>query len=338
MRLKGIQKAALLLSTLDPQTAMELIKGQPQDVIHKIAMELSQLDARGMQESEQASQVAREFCVSLQKTQSGSLHVKSFVNNLLGSAGGKDKAAELQARMEQAVREQDPFLVIANAPPAQIVAAVENEPPQAIALVLSALPTKLSTDILNRLDPEKSLRIVWRMTQPGEVSPRTLRRIGEIICKRIMEMNSNENITLKEAVPKETLRKVALVLSGLEKERRDTMLKEIQNHSEDTARTVKALMVTWEDIPKIEDRSMQQVLRNVEAAVLAKALHGADPIITEKIRMNISERAAQMVDEEVALMSEPRRKEILAAREEVVKPLREANESEELLFIEEEDE
>jgi flagellar motor switch protein FliG len=137
-------------------------------------------------------------------------------------------------------------------------------------------------------------------------------------------------------VPRDILRKVALVLSGLDKEKRDSMLKEIETRDKETARTVKALMVTWDDIPKIEDRSLQQVLRNIEAAVLAKALHGADAVIAAKIRSNISERASEMVDEEASLMGEPRKKDVLMAREEVVKPLREANEAEELLFIEEE--
>jgi flagellar motor switch protein FliG len=115
------------------------------------------------------------------------------------------------------------------------------------------------------------------------------------------------------------------------------MLKEIEGRNVETARTVKALMITWEDIPKIEDRSLQQILRSIEPGALAKALHGAEPVIAEKIRSNISERVAQMIDEEASLMSEPRKKEINAAREEVVKPLREANEAEELMFIEDEE-
>jgi len=336
MRLKGIQKAALLLTSLDAATAKELLKGQPQEVIQKIAMELSQLDAQGKQNSEQAYQVAREFCGHLQQAQTGTLHIKSFVNSLIHGAAGKEKAAELQARMQQAVREKDPFLVIASASPAHIAAALENEPPQAVALVLSALPPKVSTEVLNRLQPEKSQQVIWRMTQAIEVSPKTLRRIGEILCKRIMDLTREESPIVKETVPKEMLRKVALVLSGLDKEKRDALLKEIEARDKETAKTVKALMVTWEDIVKIEDRSLQQVLRNVEPTVLAKALHGADPAIAAKIRSNISERASQMVDEEISLMGEPRKKDVLAAREEVVKPLREANETEELLFIEEE--
>ncbi|HOT71678.1 MAG TPA: FliG C-terminal domain-containing protein [Anaerohalosphaeraceae bacterium] len=336
MRLRGIQKAALLLTTLDAATAKELLKGQPQDVIQKIAMELSQLDAQGRQNSEEAYRVVREFCGYLHQAQGGTLHIKSFVNSLIHGTAGKERAAEMQARMQQAVREKDPFLVIASAPAAHIAAALENEPPQAIALVLSALPTTVSTEVLNRLDAAKSQQVIWRMTQSVEVSPKTMRRIGEILCKRILDMTREETIVVKEAVPREMLRKVALVLSGLDKEKRDALLKEIEGRNKETAKTVKALMVTWEDIIKIEDRSLQQVLRNVEPTILAKALHGADPAIAAKIRSNISERAAQMVDEETSLMGEPRKKEVLEAREEVVKPLREANEAEELLFIEEE--
>lgn len=336
MRLKGIQKAALLLTSLDTATARELLKGQPQEVIHKIAMELSQLDARGKENPEQAVQVTREFCGHLQQAQTGTLHIKSFVNSLINGTAGKEKAAEMHARMQQAVREKDPFLVIASAPPAHIAAVLENEPPQAISLVLSALPPKISTDVINRLDSEKSQRVIWRMTQPGEVSAKTMRRIGEILCKRLLDMNREESPVVKETIPREILRKVALVLSGLDKEKRDAMLKEIDSRDKETAKTVKALMVTWDDIPKIEDRSLQQILRNIEATVLAKALHGADAVIAAKIRSNISERASEMVDEEASLMGEPRKRDVLMAREEVVKPLREANEAEELLFIEEE--
>jgi flagellar motor switch protein FliG len=158
-----------------------------------------------------------------------------------------------------------------------------------------------------------------------------------MVCKRLVELTSGEEgVTFEENLPRETLRKVALVLSGLTKERRDVLLSEIEENDEDTANMVKALMVTWEDIPKIENRSLQEVLRKIDEGILAKALYGADPVITEKIRSNISERAAEMVDEETSLMAEPRKKEIFEAREKVAGPLKEANEAEELAFIEEE--
>lgn len=335
MPLTGIRKAAMLLVSLDAATASDLLKGQPQEVVQEIAMELSQLDASGQASLEAAAEVASEFCTSLQQASSGNLHVKSFINTLLKGTAGREKAAQLHAEMKKAIRDKDPFIAISSASAPQIAAALDGEPPQAIALVLSQLPPKISTEIISRFDKDTSLRCVWRMTKPGEVSPKTMRRIGEMICRRIVEMTSDDGRPVHEEPRSGTLRKVALVLSGLDKEKRDMLLDELGNNDEDIGKTVKALMVTWEDITKIENRSLQEFLRKVDASVLAKALFGAEPAIAEKIRSNISERAGEMVDEETSLMSEPRKKEILTAREEVVKPLREANEAEELVFIEE---
>lgn len=339
MALNGMQKAALLLTMLDSQTAMELLKGQPQEVVQKIALELSHLDAKKEKDPEQAAQVAREFYTELMRSQGGALHVKSFVNNLLtGSAGGKEKIFEVQSRLRRAMMEKDPFLALASASASQLAAALADEPPQAIAVALSALPTKLSTDVLNQLDPEKSQQTLWRMTQPQDVSPKTVRRIGEMVCKRLMEMAAEESPVASGAVGRETLRRVAIVLSGLDKDKREAMLGSIQSRNSEIATMVRALMVTWDDIVKVEDKSLQQALRNLEATVLAKALHNADTAVKDKILANISERMKEMIAEEASLMGEPRKKDIIAAREEVAKPLREANEAGELLFIEEKEE
>jgi len=325
----GKRKAAMLLAGLDAATATELLKGQPDEVVQEIALELSQLDATGQVEPEESAAVATEFCAALQKTGSGALDVKSFINVVLKDSGGQ---------MQQAMRDKDPFIAITSSGPGQIAAVLEGESAQAIALVLGSLPPKLGTDVLSCLDEDVRLKTVWRMADPGEISPRTVRRVGEMVCKRLVELTSDEGAvtdTFDEDARRTTLRKVALVLSGLTKENRDILLGEIEKHDEDTAHTVRALMVTWEDIVKVEDRSLQEVLRKIDAGILAKALYGAEPIIANKIRSNISERAAEMVDEEASLMAEPRKKEILEAKEEVVKPLREANEAEQLAFIEE---
>ena len=331
----GKRKAAMLLASMDAATATELLKGQPQEIVQELAMELSHLDATGQTSEDETLSVAKEFCMSLQKQRRGGMHVKTFVSSMLKGAAGKEKASELHAQMQKAIREKDPFIAISSASPAHIAAAVESEPPQAIALVLSNLPPKMSTEVLSRLNDEVALKTVWRMTQPNEVSSKTMRRVGEMVCKRLVELTSEEGAPAEEIKPKETLRKVALVLSGLTKEKRESLLEEISSNNEDTAKTVRALMVTWEDIPKVVDRSLQEVLRKVEASILAKSLFGADPIIADKIRSNISERAAQLVDEETNLMGEPRKKDVIEARDEVAKLLREANEAEQLAFIEE---
>jgi flagellar motor switch protein FliG len=337
MALKGIQKAAILLTTLDPTMAIEMLRGQSPEIIQRIAMELSQMDARGLTAPEQAMVVGRDFFNELQKRSSGTFHIKSFVSNLLQGSAGKEKASELQARLEKSVRDKDPFIIISNTAAPQLAAAIQGESPQTIALVLSSVPPKLATEVLTRLEDKVGTQVAWRLTLPQDISPKTLRRIGETVCKKLLEMNSEQKApVIQEDTSKENLRRVAIVLSGLQKERRDAMLQQIQNRNPETAETVKALMVTWEDIPKIENKCLQGLLRKVEAGIMAKALFGAEAIVAQKIRSNISERMSQMIDDETSLLGEPRKKDILTAREAVTKPLREANEAEELLFIEEE--
>lgn len=338
MALKGIQKATLLLTLLDSTTASELLKGQPQEVIQKIAVELSHQDAKGDTDPERAIQAGRQFYDELQRSQSGSMHVKSFVNALLqGSAGNREKAAEIQAKMKQAMMEKDPFLALSSAAPAHLAAALEDEPPQAIAVVLSSLPSKLTSEVLVRLDQDTCQQTIWRMTRPGDVTPRTMRRIGEVVCKRLMDMTSDQGAPVTDDTSYDSLRRVAIILSGLEKEKRDAMLSVIQQRDNETATRVRALMVTWDDIVKIEDKSLQQALRSVEPTVLAKALHNAESTVRDKVVSNISERMMDMIEEETTLMGEPRKKDVIAAREKVAQPLREANEAGELLFIEEDE-
>ena len=98
---------------------------------------------------------------------------------------------------------------------------------------------------------------------------------------------------------------------------------------------VAGLMVVWEDIPSLNDRSLQQVLRGVNERQLALALQGASAEIAGKIKSSISERAGAMVDEEIALMSAPKKEDIRQARDAIVVALQELNQKGELTFAEE---
>jgi flagellar motor switch protein FliG len=128
---------------------------------------------------------------------------------------------------------------------------------------------------------------------------------------------------------------VAIILRNLSKELRDGLLNAIKDKNAEAAEKVTNLMIIWDDIPVITDRSLQEILRHVEAKDLALALTKADETIIKKIRSNISERAAQTLDEEVSLMSAPTSENIQSARERIVNTLRQHNQSGALAFVEE---
>ena len=322
MALSGKQKAAMLLMSLDTITAVELLKGLDADEIQEITIELAKIDASEERDAKQQAKIAREFCNSLHREQNQKFNVKAFLNEMLVNVLDKDKAEQIQSQVKKATEQKDLFLDIRQASTDELVLALDGEHPQTIAVVLSELPPKKSQEILSLLNEEMRLKAVCKMTNPEMMGSGVKQRMVSTITRRLKSFKGE---TLVEK-PEQTLRKLALVLSGMEKDMRDPMLAEIGKNDEDTAAMIKRLMITWEDITSVADRSMQESLRSVDSGKLALALYGADEDIVQKIRSNISDRARGMLDEEISLMQEPLEKEVLEAREEVVKPLREANE------------
>lgn len=332
MVLTGKQKAAMLLISLDVASASELLKGMDPEMVQELAVELASLEASGLCEGKEKIKVAQEFCTSLKKGSSQGLNIGRFLNEILVSLLGKEKTEQIRTQIKKVTEKKDLFADIHLSTTDELVSALEGEHPQMIAVVLSELTPKKSQEVLSLLSEETRLKVVWNMTNSDLLTDGVKRRMASMVSERLKSLKG-ETFVAKPGRQEENLRKLAIVLSGLEKDLRDQLLGEISKHDEETSTTVKRLMVTWEDIPTIADRSLQEALRGIDSAKLALALYGADEVIIKKIRSNISERAAASIDEETSLMQEPLAKEVLDAREEVMKPLRDANEEGKLRVI-----
>lgn len=332
MALTGKQKAAILLMSLDAATATELLKGIKPEEIQDIAMELARIDLSKQHNPKEQAKVTREFCKSLQQKEAPQFSIKGFFDEMLVNALGKEKAGQIQAQIKKATLQNELFSKIRSAGTDELVLALEGEHPQTIAVILSELPPKKSQEVLSLLGEEVRLKAVCKMTIPDVLGAGVKQRIASIVSDRLKSLKG-ETLVVRPGQEAQNLRKLALMLSGLEKDLRDQLLSEISKRDEETGKTVRNLMITWEDIPSIADRSLQEALRSVDSSKLAVALYGADEEVAQKIRSNISERAVTMLDEEASLMQEPLEKEILDAREEVVSPLREANEEGKLRFV-----
>jgi flagellar motor switch protein FliG len=283
MAFTGKQKAAMLLMSLDAATATELLKGIGAKEIQEIAIELARIDASERRDANEHANVAREFYNSLQQEQSQRFSMRTFLNEMLVSVLGKDRAEQIQSEVRQATEEKDLFGDIRSAKMDELILALEGEHPQTIAVVLSELPPKKSQEALSLLSEEARLKAISKMTNPDLLAAAVKERMASVITKRL-ESLKGETFVARPGRREENLRKLAIVLSGLERDLRDQLLDEIGRHDEETGAKVRALMITWEDIPSIADRSLQEALRTVESGKLAVAFFGADEGIVQKIR------------------------------------------------------
>jgi len=332
--LTGKQKAAMLLMSLDPATAGELMKGIDQQVVQELAVEVAYLDAAGYRSSTQSMELAREFYKSLKAKEEG-FELNHFLKEMLRSTVGSEKAEQIQTGLQELLWKRDPFISIRSVDSRTIASVLEGEHPQAAAVVLSELPAKKGSEVLGLLGEGVRISAIRRMTGYESVTIEAKARVAEMVRRRIEGIKIAGAATAAQSQPEQSLRKVAVILRSLGKELRDGLLGAIGGKDAKASETITNLMIVWEDIPQVADRSLQGALRGIDARKLALAFHKADEIIVKKIRSNISERLSATVDEETSLMSAPKKKDIEEAKEEIVRILRGINEKGELAFVEE---
>ena len=360
MVLTGKQKAAMLLMSLDSATAAELLKGVDAKVVQELAVELAHLDADGFSRSRQSLKLARQFCNSLQTNRG--FHLNGFLKEVLKITVGDKKTEHIQAGIQELLYKDDPFISIRSAESQRIASVLESEHPQTAAVVLSGLPTEKNSEVLSFLDWSIRVSVVNRMSGCGAMSGEAKRRIAEVVCRRLeaiatpvrsCESNPQDTLrwnggagglspTLVAAKAKAaagqsepSLRKLAVILRNMGKEIRDGLLGFIQRKDRRAGEMAADLMIVWKDIPQLADRSLQRALRRIDVKKLALALVKADNKLVQKIKYNISEPMAVVLNEQALLVSAYGKEDIEQARAEIVQVLREMNEKGELAFIEE---
>jgi len=332
--LTGKQRAALLLASLDAATASELLKGIDAATVQELAVELTYLDAAGQRNARQTVDIARQFCRSLQN-ESG-FAFKSFLKEMLRNTVGEDQARRIQQEIGSLLQRRDPFMSIREADIESLTSVLQTEHPQAIAVILSELPPKRGSTIIGLLAEDVRVSVISRMTSVSSVTPEAKMRIAQMVRTRLEDARAAKSAgTTIQVSPEQSLRKVAIIVRNLDKEVRDGVLEAIRQKDQEAGDKIANLMIVWEDVALVGGRSLQQALRGIDERQLALALYEAPNDIVEKIKSNISERAATMVAEETALMSAPKKEDVAQAREKIVNALRKLNRKGEMTFEEE---
>lgn len=323
----GTKKAALLLMSLDPGSASELLSMVKPETATEIATEMAYFNRSGSTEDlELASHnVISEFHTLLSGSDQdwGLGFVKQMLDSALGESNSDKAMEEIKTRLDY----RDPFAEIRDQNLYEIFAALEGEPPQVISLVLAEMPAKASSELIGMLEDDERNEVIRGMAGATNVSVEAKVRVATVIKERLAQIRVTGGATGGANAQEQQIRKVSVLLRGLPKETRDNMLATIQEQDADTGALVMKMMVTWEDIPIVGERALQEALRASDPRKLALALVNADQRTSDRIKMNMSESGRNMVYEESLLLSSPKAKEITEARDLILQDLRELNEA-----------
>lgn len=326
--ISGAQKAAMLLMALDPASASELLKVVRPETATEIATEMAYLNASsntaGDEEEKASNEVMREFGSLLSGSDSD--WGLGFVRQMLESAMSPEQSTRAFEEVKHRLDYRDPFGAIREANLFELAAALRDEPPQVMSLVMAELPAKASGELLNMLDEEVKNQVIRGMAGATNVSVEAKVRVASVLKQRLQHLRTSgggAEVNAREA----QIRKVSVLLRGLPKETRDQMIANIKEQDAETGALVMKMMVVWEDLPIIGARALQEALRSSDPRRLALTLVNAEMRVSDKIKMNLSETARNMVYEESLLLTTPKNKQIQEARDQLLQDLRELNEA-----------
>ncbi|MBX3423508.1 MAG: flagellar motor switch protein FliG [Pirellulaceae bacterium] len=313
---EGVRKAAILLMSLEEDSAAQILAMLPRRFAEKVSIAIAQLDLVSTAEQEN---VINEFLntrpSALNPSSGGINKAKTLVKKALGKDAG-DMLNLLQQTLESM-----PFGFLHKADAQNILTFLIDEHPQTIALVLSHLPPPLAATVLCGFPTQRQLAIVERVAEMGQTSPEAIEEVEKGLSAR-MALFMTQAYQKAGGIPA-----VAEILNVSDRATERNIFDGLAKNKSELVEEIRRLMFVFEDLIKISDKDIQTVLKSIDSSQWALALKGASQPLQDKILGNMSQRAAEMLREEMSFVGKVRLAEVESMQQKIVDVVRSLEDS-----------
>ncbi len=313
----GVRKAAVLLIQLGRDRAADVLSRLNDNDVERVSAEVARLESISAAET---ASVLAEFHTMMQARAHIAQGGLTFAQELLEQSLGAERAAEIMERLHAAAV-QMPFQFLHRADPAQLRSFIVNEHPQVIALVLAHMTPDKASLLLSGLPSELQARVAHRIAVMDRTSPEIVRSVESTLERKFSSMLQPAELSRVGGVDP-----LVNIINRSDRSTERQIVEGLEAFDAALADEVKSRMFMFEDIITLDDRSVQQVLRQVESAELALALKGVSDVVRLKITSNLSERAAENLLEEVELLGAVRLTQVEEAQQSIIRTIRQLEE------------
>lgn len=321
-KLTGKQKAAVLMIALGPEVSAKVFKHLREDEIEDITVEIASMRQVA---PEDRDRVMREFENLRQANEYISQGGIEYARDVLRKALGEEEAESILERLTSSLQVR-PFDFARRADPSQLLNFIQNEHPQTIALIMAYLNPEQAGIILSALPPDRQVEVAKRLSVLDRTSPEVLQEVEAMLEKRLSSFVSQDYTVaggIEAAVE---------VLNNVDRATERTILEALEESDPDLADEIRKRMFVFEDIVRLDDRSIQQVLREVDSREWALALKTASEEVSARIFKNISKRAGEMLREEMEYMGPVRLRDVEEAQQKIVAAIRRLEDAGEIVI------
>jgi flagellar motor switch protein FliG len=303
------RKAAILCVSLGPEGAAKVFKHLPDDLVERLTVEMVRTQDVLPEHAEAVHREVVEQAYARGYIAEGGIR---YARDVLTRAVGAERAAAILDRLETFI-EQTPFEFLRSTPPDQIYAFLRGEHPQTQALVIANLPTTdLAAKVMQLIPPEEQADVALRIAVMGQTPPDVVREVA-----RVMEAKL-ETVLRQEYSAAGGVGSLAEILNNSDRGTERNILEYLAEADAELAEEVRSLLFVFEDLLRLDDRTIQLILKEVDSKDLAVALRGSSEQVKDRILANMSQRAAEMLREEMEFMQPQRRRVVEEAQSKVV--------------------
>ncbi len=320
--LSSRQKAAVFLISIGTEKSAEVMKHLSEEEIEQITLEIAHVRKI---DGEQVDAVNREFAQLFMASQYISQGGIEYAKQVLERALGNEVAMDVINRLSSNLQIK-PFDFIRKTDPSQVLNFIQGEHPQTIALILSYLDPEQAAAIVSALPAEKQADVARRIAIMDRTSPEIIREVESILERKISTLGSQDYTSTGG------IKSIVNILNNVDRSTEKTILETLEVQDPELSEEIKKLMFIFEDIIKMDDRSIQMVLREVDTKDLSLALKGSSEEVNIKIKKNMSKRASQILEEDISFLGPVRLRDVEEAQQRIVNIIRRLEDSGEIVI------
>ncbi|MBE1424007.1 flagellar motor switch protein FliG [Desulfomicrobium apsheronum] len=311
-KLTGPQKTAILILALGDAFASEVFKKFERAEITAVSRAMAKLDTVN---KEQAEEVLKEFnqamTIGKEMLYGGPEQVRKMISSNLDSDTARYILDELDFDSGPV-----PFKELGNVSPKILAQILRNEHPQTLALILGHLPSDSAGNLLQNMAPGVRAEVLIRLAKLEAVAEEMLVEVDRVLQSQLIAIGGKEGRKVGG------VNSVAEILNAIDRATEEEIMADIEEESAQLAEEIKQLMFVFEDITKIDDRGIREVLKEISNEDLTMSLKTAPEELREKFFKNLSERAGNMIREDLEIMGPVKLSEVEAAQQNIVKQVR----------------
>lgn len=305
--LSNTEKAALTLLTLGKDLASEVLQHLTEQEVKRLSrafMAVSEVDR------ETQFSIAREFRSMMKASDTLLVDGREFAKSVISNAFG-DKAGEGLLEYITGARKEPISAIIQDVPDKILKGFVQAEHPQTVAFLMTKMNPDQAAKVLQRMGEESQTDILLRVANLNHVKNDVIDEVREVLRSQLKGSGAEEE---EIGGPKSA----ADILNFFDRANEERIITEIQEMYPDMAEQIRNLMFTFEDCKKIDDKGIQAVLKEVPRDQLVLALKTASNELKDLLFRNVSQRAAQMINEDLDALGPVKLKDVEKAQQGIV--------------------